>query len=119
MEQQEFLEKNIFIDLKNLNEGLDNETNPYFSETDFEIVLERLEYFGIGVYKLDSWLNGESFSAATHEDFNKKATDPQWYTKAFKTFKTRQSGLIYSASYKVSNKLLARFDTVDNAEEEE
>ncbi len=116
MEQTEFLEKEIFKDLKNLNEGADKETNPHFSESDFEIVIERLEYSGIGVYKVDSWLNGESYSAATHEDFNKKATDPQWYTKAFMTFKTRQSGLTYSASYKVSKRLLARFNVSDSEE---
>lgn len=116
MEQTEFLEKNVFNDLKNLNEGSDKETNPYFSESDFEIVIQRLEYFGIGVYKLDSWLNEESYSAATHEDFSKKATDPQWYTKAFMTFKTRQTGLLYSATYKVSKRLLARFNVSDSEE---
>src|SRR5690606_17304087 len=111
MEQTEFLEKNIFIDLKNLNGGADNETVQVFSEQDFEIVLQRVEHFGIGVYSVASWLNGEAAELAAHEDFKKKATDPKWYKKAFLTFKSRQPGLSYSATYKVSNKLLAKQNT--------
>ncbi|MGO3181757.1 MAG: hypothetical protein ACTIJ9_02890 [Aequorivita sp.] len=114
MEQAEFLEKNIFTDLKNLNEGSDKETVQYFSESDFEIVLQRVEHFGIGVYKIESWLDGKVSEVATHEDFKKKATDPRWYNKAFLTFKSRQDGLSYSATYKVSNKLLARYNTSGN-----
>lgn len=113
MEQTEFLEKNIYTDLENLNDGLNKETVQYFSESDFEIVLQRVEHFGIGVYSIESWLNGEAFEVAAHEDFKKKATDPKWYKKAFLTFKSRQSGLLYSATYKVSNKLLAKNTTLD------
>lgn len=116
MEQTEFLEKNIFTDLKNLNEGTDKETVHYFSESDFEIVLQRVEHFGIGVYSVQSWLNGNANEVASHEDFKKKATDPKWYKKAFLTFKSRQPGLLYSATYKVSNKLLAKNTTLDNEE---
>ncbi len=115
MEQTEFLEKNVFTDLKNLNEGSDLQNVQHFSESDFEIVLQRVEHFGIGVYKIETWLNGEVSAVATHEDFKKKATDPKWYKKAFLTFKSRQSGLTYSATYKVSIKLLAKY-TVDDEE---
>ena len=108
MEQTEFLEKNVFNDLKNLNDGFDVEANHYFSESDFEIVLERVEHFGIGVYGIEPWLDGDLYAVAVHEDFRKKSTDPKWYKKAFLTFKSRQPGLAYSATYKVSNKLLAR-----------
>ena len=108
MEQTEFLEKNVFTDLKNLNDGFDEETIQYFSESDFEIVLQRVEHFGIGVYKIEPWLDGKLYAVAAHDEFRKKTTDPRWYTKAFLTFKTRQSGLSYAATYKVSNKLLAR-----------
>jgi len=108
MKQSEFLEQHIFIDLKNMNDGFDKNTIHYFSETDFQIVLQRVEHFGIGVYGIEPWLNGKVFDVASHEDFRKKATDPRWYKKAFLTFKSRQDGLVYSATYKVSNKLLAR-----------
>jgi hypothetical protein len=50
MEAVEFLEKNIFIDLTNINDGSDTENTHYFSEVDFEILLTRVEHFGIGIY---------------------------------------------------------------------
>lgn len=117
MEQTEFLEKNVFTDLKNLNEGSDKETVQYFSESDFETLLQRVEHFGIGVYAIETWLNGKASEVAAHDDFKKKATDPKWYKKAFLTFKSRQPGLSYSAIYKVSNKLLAKNSTLDKDEQ--
>ncbi|WP_178988056.1 hypothetical protein [Winogradskyella schleiferi] len=108
MEQTEFLKKKIFTDLKNLNDGFDSESIQYFSETDFEIVLQRVEHFGIGIYGIEPWLNGKLFDVLGHEDYKKKATDPKWYNKAFSDFKKRQEGLAYAATYKVSKKLLER-----------
>ena len=108
MEQTEFLESNVFIDLKKLTAGPDHEGVHYFSEADFEIVLQRVEHFGIGMYTISTLLDGKPFEMAKHDNFKKKATDPKWYKRAFLTFKMRQSGLSYSATYKVSNKLLAR-----------
>lgn len=108
MEQNEFLEKNVFQGLKKLNGGLNDKSVAFFSESDFAIVLERVEYFGIGMYGIEPSLNGEVYDVMTNEDLKKKATDPRWYKKAFQTFKLRQSGLLYAATYKVSSKLLAR-----------
>ena len=109
MEQIEFLENNVFKGLEKLNAGLAaGENVPFFSESDFEIVLERAEYFGIAIYGIEPWFNGELYDVITNENLKKKATDSRWYKKAFQTFKHRQSGLMYSASYKVSGKLLAR-----------
>jgi len=116
MEQPEFLEQHVFTDLKNLNEGFAENPVYYFSEEDFEIVLQRIEYFGIGIYKIETLSNNELIDNSTHDDFNKKATDCRWYKKAFSTFKTRQSKLYYTATYKVSNKLLARQKTPNNNE---
>jgi hypothetical protein len=108
MEKTEFLQKNIFTDLKNINDGFDTETTHYFSESDFETVLKRVEHFGIGIYGIEPWFEGELYDTSAHEEHKKKATDPKWYNKAFRTFKTRQPGLSYAATYKVSKKLLER-----------
>ena len=108
MEQAEFLEKNVFNDLTNINDGFDSEHSHYFSEADFEIVLQRAAHFGISIYSIEPWLNGEVFDVSGHDSFRKKATDPKWYTKAFSEFKKRQEGLAYAATYKVSKKLLER-----------
>jgi len=108
MEKTEFLEKNIFLDLENINDGVDSDSISYFSESDFEIVLERIEKFGIGIYKIEPRLKGEVFDVKLNEDYRKKATDPKWYKRAFFEFKKKQSNLHYSAKYKVSDRLLNR-----------
>ena len=108
MEQEKFLEQHIFTGLKNLNDGFGKDEIQFFSETDFEIVLQRVEHFGIGVFGIDPWLDGKEHLPATHEEYKKKATDPKWYKKAFLTLRMRTPGMDYSARYKVSNRLLAR-----------
>src|SRR5690606_34537288 len=117
MEQPEFLEKNVFTDLKNLNKGTDKATVHYFSEEDFETVLQRVEHFGIGVDKIETKLKSKVAKAASHEDFNKKATDPKWYKKAFLPFNSRQPGPSYAATSKVSNTFIAN-NTSAHTEEE-
>ncbi len=108
MEQPEYLSLHIFTGLKNLNDGFNAESVLHFSEADFETILDRIEHSGIGVHKIEPWLNGELFGADTNEKHKKKATDARWYKKAFKTFRLGQTGLTYSATYGVSPKLLAR-----------
>jgi hypothetical protein len=108
MDQTKFLELHIFTDLKNLNDEQDEKSPYLFSEPDFEIVLKRSEHFGIGVYKIEAWLGEKLYDTATHEDFKKKTTNPKWYKKAFQTLKMRRDELSYSATYKVSKRLLAR-----------
>jgi hypothetical protein len=108
MEQVEFLEKKIFTDLMNVNDGFDDKSIVYFSEKDFETLLERVEYNGIGLYEIKTWFDGKVYSEDNHETYRKKATDPNWYKKTFKTLRHKQEGLLYCASYKVSAKLLAR-----------
>ncbi|MFT4697836.1 MAG: hypothetical protein ACI9SJ_000967 [Flavobacteriaceae bacterium] len=108
MEQSEYLKQHIFTELKNLNDGFDDDSLFYFSETDFGTLLQRCEHSGIGIYNISSWLDGKTFKVSSHEDVNKKATDPRWYNKTFKTLRMSQEGLLFSASYKVSSKLLAR-----------
>ena len=108
MEQSQFLVKYIFTDLKNLNNGFAEDGIQYFSENDFGIVLDRAEHFGLSIYTIKPWSKDEKYEASSHENHKKKATDPKWYKKEFKTLKTRQEGLLYSATYKVSKKLLTR-----------
>jgi len=108
MEQEKFLEQHIFTGLKNVNDGFGKDGIQFFSETDFEIVLQRAEHFGLSIYSIEPWIKNEVLEASSHEDHKKKATDPKWYKKEFLTLKTSQTGLFYSAEYKVSKKLLAR-----------
>ena len=78
MEQQEFLEKNVFVDLKNVNENFEADNIHQFSEAEFATVLQKCEYFGIGIYTIEAFLSGASFGVSSHDTHNKKATDPKY-----------------------------------------
>ena len=106
MEKTEFLEKNIFLNLKNLNNEIEIDSICYFSEDDFALVLERVEQFGLGIYKIEPRLEGVAIEGKINEDYRKKATDPKWYKRAFFELKKQQTGLEYSATYRVSERLL-------------
>ncbi len=119
MEKAEFLEKNIFQNLKNLNKETETDSIHYFSESDFEIVLERIEKLGIGIYKIEPRLDGDLLEVKINEDFRKKATDSRWYKSAFSQFKKQQADIQYAASYKVSDRLLNRENTYQDKEIDE
>ncbi len=119
MEKAEFLEKNIFQNLKNLNKETETDSIHYFSESDFEIVLERIEKLGIGIYKIEPRLDGDLLEVKINEDFRKKATDSRWYKSAFSQFKKQQVDIQYAASYKVSDRLLNRENTYQDKEIDE
>ena len=108
MDQEKFLEQHIFTGLKNLNDGFGRDGIQFFSETDFEIILQRAENFGLSIYSIEPWIKSKALKSSSHEDHKKKATDPKWYNKEFLSLKTSQAGLVYSARYKVSKKLLSR-----------
>lgn len=101
-----YLKKHIFYGLKNLNNGFDVESIYYFSEADFEIVLDRIEENGIIIHSIESWLNEEFYDVLTYEDFNTTAEDTEWRKKAYEIFKKRKKNLMYSATYAVPDKLL-------------
>lgn len=101
----DYLKSMIFIGLENLNDGFDSGDIFYFSESDFEIVLERIEKNGLGIYGIEPWLNNQFYDVKIVEDYNTKATDPKWYRKAFEEFKESGHNLMYAATYKLSKKL--------------
>lgn len=108
MEKNEFLKQHLFADLTNLNNKSEAENDFHFSEEDFGTIIERAEHLGIGIYTIETTLDGKKYAATGHEDLKKKATDHRWYKKAFLTYKTGQPGLIYAGTYKISPKLLAK-----------
>lgn len=114
----EFLKTHVFVDTTNLNKKAVDASSYTFSEEDFAKVLERAAHFGLGIYTVSTWKKLTSFGATTHQDHNKKASDKRWYTKAYNTFKHREAGLKYAATFKVPAKLLSRFTAVDGREEE-
>ncbi len=106
MTKLDYLKTNVFVGLENLNDGFDSESIYYFSESDFQIVLNRVEEKGIGIMGIEPWKNGEFYDVMVCEDFNTTPNDSKWYRKAFKEFQKRSEELQYAASYDLPNKLL-------------
>ena len=106
MTKEEFLETYIFGGLTDLNDGFDTETIKYFTEQDFEKVLDRVEKYGFGIYGIEPWKDGEYYDCKIFENYTNDATDSHWYRKAFQEFITEGEALQYSASYVVSADLL-------------
>ncbi|CAD0009726.1 hypothetical protein [Flavobacterium chungangense] len=101
-QQLEFLKVNVFNGLKNLNQGFDAEEIYYFSESDFEIVLDRVEKIGIGILGIEPWLNEKFYNVKSFDDYSNDCKDPKWYRKAFTEFKEDgEKNLLYAASYQV------------------
>jgi len=104
--REEYLEKNIYAGLTDLNNGFDVPSIRYFGKEDFEILLDRVGAAGIGIYGIEPWRDGEYYDVWTCEEFNCEPTDPAWYRMAFDDFATRGVELQYAASYYVPAKLI-------------
>lgn len=96
-----FFNETIFRGLKNLNDGFDAESIKYFSERDFEIVLNRVEIYGIGITGIEPWHQKRYFDAYIFENYGDDPFDPAWYRKAFAEFKQQNIELMYAATYKM------------------
>jgi hypothetical protein len=104
--RNEYLEKYIYAGLTNLNTGFDSPLIWYFSREDFEILLDRVEAAGLGIYGIEPWKDGEYYDVWTCDEFECEPTDPTWYRMAFDYFDTLGLELQYAASYYVPIKLL-------------
>ncbi len=99
MKKHKYLAENIYKGLENLNNGFDADIIYYFSESDFEIVINRIEDLGLGIFGIEPWINGNYFDVKVCEDYGLKSTDPNWYRMAFEEFKATGKNLLYAASY--------------------
>ena len=108
MNQSKYLEQHIFTGLENLNDGFDSQAIFYCSESDFEVVLNRVEQLGIGILGIEPWLDGEFYDVLSCTDYGAAPTDPSWYRKAFDDFKARDQNLMYAASYQVQEGVVER-----------
>jgi len=101
-EKLDYLKANVFTGLQNRNTGMDSEAIHYFSETDFETVIDRVEKLGIGILGIEPWLNGELYGVKVAEDYGGNPSDSKWYRKAFAEFKqSNEKPLLYAASYQI------------------
>ena len=103
--KEAYLDTHIFYGLQNLNDGYDVPSIKYFSQEDFEVVLNRVQDLGLGVYGIEPWQDGSYFDVLTWEEFRdrgiKDCMDPRWYRRAFQAFKSTEEELQYAASYQI------------------
>jgi len=101
MNKHEYLEKFVFKDLTNLNDGFDAEGIKYFSEEDFKIILSRIEKLKIGVVGIEPWLDGNFYDVKCFEDYGAgfAPDSPEWFWHAFEGFKKENRNLMYAATY--------------------
>lgn len=100
-----FLDRHIFYDLEDMNDGFDVEAIRYFSKLDFQKVLDRVEFFKIGIGGIEPWPDREFFDVEVYETSGKSADDPAWYRAAFKSFVERGVKDYFSASYIVPDEV--------------
>ena len=106
MTKEQFLEERLFSDLTNLNDGFDAEGIKYFSQSEFEVVLQRVEANRIEIYGIEPWKDGEYYGIKIAEDYYLDPSDPKWFRKAFEEFKEDDPDLQYAASYGIPERLL-------------
>src|ERR1035437_1303667 len=94
----QYLEKHIFEGLKNLNTGFDAPGIRYFSEYDFEILLNRVQEKGIVAMGIEPWKDGKFYDVDCGEDFSGDPDTILWYFKSFEKYRKLGETLQYSAS---------------------
>ena len=99
--EEQFMREKIFHDLKDVNTGFDVACISYFTEEEFDIVLQRIEKYKIDVYGIEPFFENEFYDVVCHEDYNIGANNPLWYRTAFDNFRKEKKGLQYAASYNI------------------
>lgn len=96
LRKHEYLVKNIYYGLTNLNTGFDSPYIYYFNESDFEIILSRVEKHNIIISGIEPWKGGEYFDVRIMEEYT---NEKLWHRKVFEDYKTLKENLQYAASY--------------------
>lgn len=112
--EAQFLDTYIFHGLTDLNDGFDTAGIRYFTEEEFHIVLERIEFFRCGIYGIEPFIDGGFYSVEVHECHGDDPSDPSWYWRVFNEFAKEQDGLQYSASYFIPDRLLLHPPSLPN-----
>lgn len=107
--EKEFLEKYVFYDLTDINDGFDSPLIKYFNKEDFEKVLDRAEFYGINIFGIEPWQDRQYFGVRVYEDYNTSACDPAWYREAYNRFLQEGVTSYFSATYGVPENLLKDF----------
>lgn len=103
--KEKILDKYIFCGLTNLNTGFDVSSIKYFSEKEFEILLQRVKELSFGIHGIEPWQDGKLYDVVTCmersvDPANANPADSAWYMSAFEEFQNRkEKNLKYAATY--------------------
>jgi len=109
MTKHEFLDEYIFKGLKNLNNGFDVEAIKYFSLKDFEVVLSRVEKYGLLIHGIEPWKDGDFYDCWIQEHYN----NDTWYKDVFQHCLDTKLDVDYSASYGIPENIRKKFGIED------
>lgn len=108
-----FLNNHVFYDMEDLNDGYDASAIRYFSVDDFAVALDRFEFFGVEVFGIEPWPDGQFGGVKIHEDYSERADDATWYRTAFREFIDAGVRSHYAGSYRVPEAVLRLFERVE------
>lgn len=97
MTEREFLELNVFYDLKNLNIGYDDDSIWHFNADDFQIVMDRAEDLNLNILGIECWENEQEKFTKYYENYSIS----KWYRKAFQELVDHHSPCIYTATFDI------------------
>ncbi len=106
MNKYDYLNKYVFAGLQNVHDGFDASGVAYFNQSDFALVLARVESLGVDILGIEPWKNGEFYDVATYEDYTENPTAPSWYWQAFQQFIATGEPLHYAATYSIPDSFL-------------
>jgi hypothetical protein len=101
-----FLMKNVIYGCKINQTKIDWEGNRYYSENDFELILQRTKKLDIGIHGIECFLYGNLYDVKVEEEFRKEPTDPTWYESVFNEFQNIRGDFEYSATFYVPDRYL-------------
>lgn len=107
--EEEFLDKYVFYDLEDLNDGFDSPSIKYFSKDDFEKILDRAEFYRLKIFGIEPWPDRQFFNVRVYEEYDTSADNPEWYRDAYDRFLEEGVTSYFSATYGVPENLLKKF----------
>ena len=102
-----WIKENIEHGLENSEIGITINSRSYFSQNDFETVLERCEKYGAGIWGIETWPNNEFFGCRVREEVE-YATDPLWYWKAYRYFVDLGVHRNFTCSFHITEEILKK-----------
>lgn len=103
MTEEHFMDKFVFHELENRNDGFDAPSIRYFSEEDFETVMERIEELGIEIFGIECWVQKKFKRVKYREDYPRME---KWHRNAYKDMRREGYACYFSATYEVPPELL-------------